>query len=290
MPHRASGQAAARSSRLTQQKIVDVALALIDEQGLAGLTMRALAGRLGVEAMSLYKHFANRDKLFDAVVERIVGELADAEVPAEPEQGWRSYLAGIAKGVRRYARAHPHAFPLVSTRPTEAPWINPPLRSVDWIEAFLRGLQAEGFTDEQVLFAYRSFNSFLLGFLLLETSSMTIHEPLPGDGSYSAADSDGSSEPASALHPAPGTLTPTRTPAERRAVADADNPKQLLDPQGQLDPKRYPTIHRLAEGLAEDRFEDEFSLGLTGMLDQIATFIGEPKSKQQPATGARSQP
>jgi len=255
---------------------VDVALALIDEQGLAALTMRALAGRLGVEAMSLYKHVANRDKLFDAVVERIVGELGkgDGVVP-DPDQGWRSYLAGIAHGVRRYARAHPHAFPLVATRPTEAPWINPPLRSLDWIEAFLRGLQAEGFTDEQVLFAYRSFNSFLLGFLLLETSAMSIHEPLPGDGSYAPSGGEGSNEAASAAHPAPGSLTPTRSRGERQAVADATEPDELIDPQGELDADRYPTIRRLAEGLAEDRFETEFLLGLDSMLDQIATFIGE---------------
>lgn len=270
------GHTAVRTNRLSRARIVDVALALIDEQGLAALTMRALAGRLGVEAMSLYKHVANRDKLFDAVVERIVGELGqDDGVSPDPDQGWRSYLAGIAHGVRRYARAHPHAFPLVATRPSEAPWINPPLRSLDWIEAFLRGLQAEGFTDEQVLFAYRSFNSFLLGFLLLETSAMSIHEPLPGDGSYAASEGEGSNEAASAAHPAPGSLTPTRSVSERQAVADASEPEELLDPQGELDAGRYPTVHRLAEGLAEDRFEAEFLLGLNSMLDQIATFIGE---------------
>jgi TetR/AcrR family tetracycline transcriptional repressor len=280
VPHRPSGepgQTAVRSNRLSRARIVDVALALIDEQGLAALTMRALAGRLGVEAMSLYKHVANRDKLFDAVVERIVGELADDEaVSREPDQGWRSYLAEIANGVRRYARAHPHAFPLVATRPSEAPWINPPLRSLDWIEAFLRGLQAEGFTDEQVLFAYRSFNSFLLGFLLLETSAMAIHDPLPGDGSYAPSEGEGSNEQANAAHPAPGTLTPTRSRDERQAVAEASEPQELLDPQGEVDAGRYPTIHRLAAGLAEDRFAAEFLLGLNSMLDQIATFIGEP--------------
>jgi AcrR family transcriptional regulator len=268
-----------RANRLSRKRIVDVALALVDEQGLAALTMRALAGRLGVEAMSLYKHVANRDKLFDAVVERIVGELADDEkVSPDPAEGWRSYLAGIAHGVRRYARAHPHAFPLVATRPSEAPWINPPLRSLEWIEAFLRGLQAEGFTDEQVLFAYRSFNSFLLGFLLLETSAMAIHEPLPGDGSFPPPEGGGGNEQAGAAQPAPGTLTPTRSREERLAVADASEPEELLDPQGEVDADRYPTVHRLAEGLAQDRFEAEFLLGLNSMLNQIATFIGERTS------------
>jgi hypothetical protein len=43
----------------------------------------------------------------------------------------------MAHGVRRHARAHPHTVPLVATRPPDAPWINPPLRSVRWVEAML---------------------------------------------------------------------------------------------------------------------------------------------------------
>ncbi|HST49143.1 TetR/AcrR family transcriptional regulator [Jatrophihabitans sp.] len=262
--------------RLTQQRIVEAALELIDEQGMAAVTMRTLAARLHVEAMSLYKHVANRDKLFDAVVDRIVGELADNhEVSAEPLQGWRSYLSDIAHGVRRYARAHPHAFPLVATRPTEAPWINPPLRSVDWIEAFLRGLEAEGFSDAEVLFAYRSFNSFLLGFLLLETSAMALSDPRPGDGAYATTEAAGSDEATAAEAAVPGGLTPTRSRADRRAIARAESAGDLIDPQGELDPGRYPTIHRLADGLAEDHFETEFQLGLEAMLDQIAAIRSE---------------
>jgi len=267
---------ARRQPRLTKQRIVDAALALIDEQGMAAVTMRTLAARLQVEAMSLYKHIANRDKLFDAVVDRIVGELADdRKLDPEPTQGWRAYLSDIAFGVRRYARAHPHAFPLVATRPTEAPWINPPLRSVDWIEAFLRGLQAEGFSDEEVLFAYRSFNSFLLGFLLLETSAMALSDPRPGDGAYATTESAGSDEATAAEAAVPGGLTPTRSQADRHAIARAENATELIDPQGELDPGRYPTIHRLAEGLAEDHFEVEFQLGLDAMLDQIAAVRSE---------------
>ena len=279
-----------RRARLTKERIVDAALALIDDQGMAAVTMRALAGRLGVEAMALYKHVANRDKLFDAVVDRIVNELSDDErVTREPAEGWRAYLAGIAHGIRRYARAHPHAFPMVATRPTEAPWINPPLRSLDWIEAFLTGLNGEGFTDDQVLFAYRSFNGFLLGFLLLETSAMSIHDPRPGDGSYSPAGEQGSDEPAAAEDAVPGALTPTRSRADRRDIDDADTPQELIDPQDQVDPERYPTVHHLAEGLAEDHFADEFGVGLNTMLDQIQTYLDSPAATTTtPAAGSGS--
>ena len=123
--------------------------------------MWAVASRLGVRSMSLYRYVQDRDELYDAVVERIVNELADdPEVQLRPVEGWRPYLVGMAHGVRRYARAHPHAFPLVATRPPAALWVNPPLRSLRLVQAMLTGLAAEGFTDEQALFTYRTFNSF----------------------------------------------------------------------------------------------------------------------------------
>jgi TetR/AcrR family transcriptional regulator, tetracycline repressor protein len=271
-----SPERARRRQRLNTERVVDETLAMIDEGGMAAVTMRRLAARLGVEAMSLYKHVANRDKLFDAVVDRIVNELStDDTVLRTPVDGWRPYLSGIARGIRRYARAHPHAFPLVATRPTEAPWINPPLRSIDWIEAFLTGLRSEGFTDEQALFAYRTFNGFLLGFLLLETSAMAVHNPLPGDGSFAPPSGEGSDEPAGAEAPVPGGLTPTRSQAEREEIAEADGGGELVHLGSGIDAERYPTIHRLADGLAEDRFETEFETGLHSMLDQIGRYLAE---------------
>ena len=256
--------------RLSRERIVRTAIELIDEQGIGAVSMRVLAGRLGVEAMSLYKHIGNRDQLLDAVAERIVGELAeDDDVPRSPAgRDWQPYLAGLARGIRRYARSHPHAFPIVATRPTDAPWINPPLRSVEWIEAFLHSLREAGFSDDQTLFAYRSFNSFLLGFLLLETSAMTIHEPAPGDGAYSRSE-DGD-EPGNADDPVPGGLTPARSRADRETVAEANSPTELINPQDTIDRERYPTVHELAQGLAEDHFEAEFEQGLQAMLTQIA--------------------
>src|SRR5918911_4770658 len=139
-----------RGRGLSLDRIVTATLELVDEQGVGAASMRAVAARLGVEAMSLYKYVATRDELFDAVVDRVVNELSDdPQVTLRPTNGWRPWLHGVGWGVRRYARAHPHAFPLVATRPAAAPWVNPPLRSLRWIEALLSGLAAEGFTEEQ---------------------------------------------------------------------------------------------------------------------------------------------
>jgi len=262
---------------LSLDRIVTATLELMDEQGIGAATMRAVASRLGVRSMSLYRYVQDRDELFDAVVERIVNELADdPEVQLRPVDGWRPYLTGMAHGVRRYARAHPHAFPLVATRPPAAPWVNPPLRSLRWVEAMLTGLAAEGFGDEQVLFTYRTFNSFLLGYLLLETSAMALRDPKPGDGSFTSTDtvSDGGGPAAgAAANPVSGGLSPARSAQQREAIEDADSPRALLDPADEIDARRFPTVHRLAAGLAQDLWEGEFETGLQDMLDRIATFV-----------------
>ena len=265
---------------LSLDRIVTTTLELVDEEGIGAATMRAVSSRLGVRSMSLYRYVQDRDELFDAVVERIVNELADdPEVQLRPVDGWRPYLAGMAHGVRRYARAHPHAFPLVATRPPAAPWVNPPLRSLRWVEAMLTGLVREGFSDEQILFTYRTFNSFLLGYLLLETSAMTLRDPKPGDGSFSGTDtiSDDGGESAgqAAASPVIGGLSPVRSAEQREALQDADSPRELLDPADGIDAKRFPTVHRLAAGLAEDRWDGEFETGLEDMLDRIAVFVAD---------------
>jgi TetR/AcrR family tetracycline transcriptional repressor len=265
---------------LSLDRIVTVTLELMDEQGIGAATMRAVSSRLGVRSMSLYRYVQDRDELFDAVVERIVNELADdPEVQLRPVDGWRPYLAGMAHGVRRYARAHPHAFPLVATRPPAAPWVNPPLRSLRWVEAMLTGLAREGFSDEQVLFTYRTFNSFLLGYLLLETSAMTLRDPKPGDGSFTGTDiisNDGSgSAGQAAANPVIGGLSPARSAEQREALQDADSPRELLDPADGIDARRFPTVYRLAAGLAQDRWEGEFETGLEDMLDRIAVFVAD---------------
>jgi AcrR family transcriptional regulator len=245
--------------------------------------MRAVASRLGVRSMSLYRYVQDRDELFDAVVERIVNELADdPEVQLRPVDGWRPYLTGLAHGVRRYALAHPHAFPLVATRPPTAPWVNPPLRSLRYVEAMLSGLAGEGFSDEQVLFTYRTFNGFLLGYLLLETSAMALRDPKPGDASFTGTDtaSDDGSGPAGGApaRPVPGGLSPARSADQREAVQDAGSPRELVDPAGDIDARRFPTVHRLAAGLAQHRWEEEFETGLVHMLDRIAMFVAEGSS------------
>lgn len=166
------GEPASARVPLTAERIVAAALAFVDDEGLPALTMRRLGERLNVEAMSLYRYVPGRETLLDRMVEQIIHEMHDDDdVLATPRDGWQDFLQRLAHGVRRIALSHPKAFPLVASRPAEAPWLRPPLRSLDWVETFLNGLEQEGFDDDSAVGAYRAFTSFLLGHLLLEVTT-----------------------------------------------------------------------------------------------------------------------
>jgi AcrR family transcriptional regulator len=156
---------------LSRPRILHAALEFIDREGLPALTMRRLGGSLGVEAMALYRYVPSREDLLDGIVETVLDDLHhDPEVHLHAEHGWQDYLQRLAHGIRRVALAHPAVFPLVATRPPEAPWIRPPLRSLPWLESFFTVLADNGFNDETAVVVYRAYTTFLLGHLLLEVT------------------------------------------------------------------------------------------------------------------------
>jgi len=82
--------------------VVKAAVAFVDANGLADLTMRRLGSVLRVQAMSLYAHVPSREDLLDGMVESVVDELyGDPQVYLEPRGDWEDYLQRLAYGVRR---------------------------------------------------------------------------------------------------------------------------------------------------------------------------------------------
>lgn len=156
-------------ARLSRAAIIDAALSLVDLKGPAGLSMRALGAKLGVEAMSLYRHVHGKEDLLEGVVDELTAELV-VVMEREAAGHWQTFLQNVAHAVRDIAVAHPRAFPLIATRHPAAPWLRPPLRSIEAVDIFLRVLLQHGFTDEQAVGAYRGFSSFLIGQLLLEAA------------------------------------------------------------------------------------------------------------------------
>lgn len=170
---------------MDRRRVIGAAIAIVDRDGLRALTMRKVGTQLGVEAMALYHYVSSRDVLLDGVVETVIDELYGDPDVLMSSPDWPDYLRRLAHGIRRLALAHPQVFPLVATRPPTAPWVRPPLRSLKWMESFLRTLRDNGFSNRAAVSAYQSFTSFLLGHLLLEVSAVgadigPIDDPDPG--------------------------------------------------------------------------------------------------------------
>ena len=218
------------SKGLDRAVIVQAALDSIDRNGSQGLTMRGLAQDLGVEAMSLYRYVAGREDLLEAVVAVLLEDLSDLD--EQLCKTWQGYLQGLAHAVRRIAVEHPAAFPLVATRHPAAPWLRPPLRSLELVEDFLSTLSGFGFTPEQVVGTYRAFSGFLLGNLLLEAAvrgaeTSPVEEPLD-EGNATIPSRD-----------------------------------------GQVDLSGSPTVAKFQPLLSEDRSAEEFEISLETLLNRL---------------------
>jgi AcrR family transcriptional regulator len=221
---------------LDRDVIVRAALDSIDRNGSQGLTMRGLALDLGVEAMSLYRYVAGREDLLEGVVTLLLEGLTDLD--EQLGHTWQGYLQGLAHAVRRIAVDHPAAFPLVATRHPAAPWLRPPLRSLELVDDFLSALSGYGFTDEQVVRTYRAFTGFLLGNLLLEVAvrgaeTSPVEEPLD-EGNATVPNRD-----------------------------------------GRVDLSGSPAVRRFQPLLSQDRSSEEFEVSLETLLDRLELELSQ---------------
>lgn len=106
-----------RPRLIDRDGVLDAALAIADESGLDAVTMRAVAQRLQVTQMALYRHVENKAGLLDGLVERLLLEMA-----VERGAGsWQSHLEEMARAVRATARRHPAVFPLLLQLPANTP-------------------------------------------------------------------------------------------------------------------------------------------------------------------------
>ncbi|TCL77938.1 tetracycline repressor-like protein [Rathayibacter sp. PhB179] len=193
--------------------------------------MRSLGQELGVEAMSLYRYVHGKEDLLEGVIAMLMRDLTERLVEAKG-QHWQEFLQTVAHEVRRIATDHPRAFPLVATRHPAAPWLRPPLRSIEVVNTFLEALTIGGFTDEQAVGAYRAFSSFLLGQLLLQS---VVHGAEAG---------------------------PAEEPLDE---GDADIPQG----DGNVSLDIAPEVRRLRVLLSEDRSDEEFEMSLEALLDRL---------------------
>ncbi|HMQ28417.1 MAG TPA: TetR/AcrR family transcriptional regulator [Acidimicrobiales bacterium] len=143
---------------LSRDTIVTTAVALADEDGMAAVSMRKVAAELGVEAMSLYHHVANKDDLLDGMVDAVMAEF---EVPDEAED-WRDALRHRCRSARAALRRHPWALGLIESR------TSPGLDTLHHHDAVIGVLRSGGFTVAGAAHAFALLDAFLYGFALQE--------------------------------------------------------------------------------------------------------------------------
>ena len=102
---------------MTQERILEAALGLLDRDGFEGLTVRSLAERLGVTPMAIYRHFEGKQALIDAILDRATSEIA---LPP-PELALREALAAIAREIRATVLRHAPLVPALASRPSLDP-------------------------------------------------------------------------------------------------------------------------------------------------------------------------
>jgi AcrR family transcriptional regulator len=146
--------------RLTRERVLLAAIDLADKGGVEALSMRKLGQELGVEAMSLYNHVANKDDLLDGMVDLVFGEIG------LPPSGvdWKTAMRRRAIAAREALARHSWAIGLMESRSRPGP------ATLEHHDAVLRCLRDAGFSLPMVAHAYSVLDSYIYGFALQQTS------------------------------------------------------------------------------------------------------------------------
>jgi len=147
-----------RRAPLTRERVLRKAVALADVEELGALSMRRLGSALGVKAMSLYNHVANKDALLDGIVDLMVGEIG---VP-DPKLPWRAAMEARCRSAREVLLAHRWLAVLLMSRVNVGP------NMLRYIDATIGALRGGGFSIAMADQAWGILDSYVYGFVLQE--------------------------------------------------------------------------------------------------------------------------
>jgi AcrR family transcriptional regulator len=145
---------------LTRERVLHAAVALADESGSESLSMRKLGEAVGVEAMSLYHHVANKEDLLDGMIDVVFGEI---DLPSGGKD-WKTAMRQRAISARRVLSRHGWAIGFMESRSSPGPAT---LRHHDAVIGCLRDA---GFSIELAAHAFSVLDSYIYGFALQERS------------------------------------------------------------------------------------------------------------------------
>ncbi len=143
-------------SPLSRDRIVLVAIALADAEGLAAVSLRKVAGALDAGPMRLYNYLSTKEELLDLMADAVYGEIVELGPPVGQ---WRSALRELAHRVRHAALRHEWFVELLGGRPSLGP------RSFDYLELSFSILDGvSGFDDiDAVMAAVRAVHAYVIG-------------------------------------------------------------------------------------------------------------------------------
>jgi AcrR family transcriptional regulator len=145
---------AGRRPPLSRARVLQAGVEMADEHGLDRLSMRALGRSLGVEAMSLYNHVANKEALLDGMVDLVIAEI-HAPRPGDP---WKQALRRRAYSSRTAFARHPWARRLIHTRTSSGP------ARLHAFEATIGCLRRAGFSHGLTVHALSTLDAYVDGF------------------------------------------------------------------------------------------------------------------------------
>jgi AcrR family transcriptional regulator len=160
-------KASAPRETLSREQIVRAALRLLDEEGLAGLSMRRLAERLKAGTTSLYWHVETKDDLLELVIDEVYGEV---DIPEPELAGWRNGATLFAHSLRATILRHRWLPAVINTRPSIGP------HAMELGSRALALFGAAGFTDLDVDFAMSSVMAYVFGMTNSEVAWRTMVE------------------------------------------------------------------------------------------------------------------
>ncbi len=151
-----------KRSGLSPVNIVSTAVQIADCDGIEALSMRKLAARLGVEAMSLYHHISSREILLDRMVDEVFEEMTISD--SGEEKNWKEWMVRLSETMRKVLLRHPWAAGLLDSRR------NPGAATLRYQNSRLGYLRRSGFSPEMAAHAVAVQDSFVYGFVLQELS------------------------------------------------------------------------------------------------------------------------
>lgn len=151
---------APKSRRLTAERVIEGAVALVDDIGMAAFTIRKLADAIDAKPMTIYHHVPNKEAIIDGMVDLVFGEI---ELPPE-NLDWRSAILIRSRSMRQVLARHSWASPLMESRTT------PGLSTLRHHDAVLGCFRRAGFSLELTGHAFAAIDAYLFGFALQEAT------------------------------------------------------------------------------------------------------------------------